>query len=97
MTRHILVVDQPPTPEKPRQPRPDELDEILDVVLAQVIQVNQGARNLLECVEERLVHIALEQALYKKTRAAVQLGIPRKQLERRAKKYQTSRKEESES
>lgn len=97
MTKHILIVDQPPTPEKPRTPQPDELDEILDVVLAQVIQGNQGVRNLLECVEERLVHIALEQALYKKTRAAAQLGIPRKQLERRAKKYQASQKEERES
>ena len=91
MTKHILIVEQSPTPEKPRSPRSDELDEILNVVLGQVIQANHGARNLIERVEERLVHIALEQTRYNKTRAAEQLGIPRKQLERRVKKYQPHR------
>lgn len=91
MTKHILIVEREVEREKPRQPRSEELDEILDVVLAQVVQLNQGTRDLLACVEKRLVHLALEHTLYNKTRAAEQLGIPRKRLERRAKKYQPSR------
>lgn len=92
MTKHILIVERGVEREKPRQPRSEELDEILDVILAQVVHVNQGTRNLLACVEERLVHLALAHTRYNKTRAAAQLGIPRKQLERRAKKYQPNQK-----
>lgn len=64
------------------------LNEILNVVLAQFIQKNQGEQNLIELLEARLIQIALEQVTDNKSQAARRLGIPRKQVERRVKKYQ---------
>lgn len=58
-----------------------------DSVLVQLIERNQGTCNLLEFLEARLVQLALEQTSNTQSRAARQLGIPRKRLERRARKY----------
>ncbi|MBI2501730.1 MAG: hypothetical protein HYW07_00650 [Candidatus Latescibacteria bacterium] len=88
MNRRLLIVEEDQGQEHPRDPRWEELQEILDQVLAQLIAGNQGAQNLMEFLEARLVHVALEQARHNKARAARQLGVPRKRLERRARKYQ---------
>ncbi|MBI4489751.1 MAG: hypothetical protein HY694_11750, partial [Deltaproteobacteria bacterium] len=71
-----------------RDPLWEELQEILEQVLAHLIAGNQGAQHLSAFLEARLVHVALEQAQHNKARAARQLGVPRKRLERRARKYQ---------
>lgn len=88
MAKRILIVDENVGQETPRKPRSDELTEILDVVLAQLIRGNQGKRDLVEFLEERLIQVALKEASNNKTRASKSLGIERKRLERRVKKYQ---------
>ena len=89
MPKHLLIIDEEVVqePEKARIPLDEELQEVLDGVLVQLIGDNQGERNLLEFLEARLIQLALEQTLYNKSRAAQQLGVPRKQVERRWRKY----------
>lgn len=88
MPKRLLLVEEDQGQDHPRDPRWEELREILDSVLVQLIERNQGECNLLEFLEARLVQLALEQARNTQSRAARQLGIPRKHLERRARKYQ---------
>ena len=88
MPKRFLIVEEDQEPEHPRDPRWEEIEEILDGALAQLIERNQGAYNLLEILEAKLIHLALEQASNIQNRAARQLGIPRKRLERRVRKYQ---------
>jgi DNA-binding NtrC family response regulator len=73
---------------QPRNLRQEELAELVDGALVELIGINQGERNLAEWVEARLIHLALEQARHNKSNAARQLGMPRKRLERRARKYE---------
>ena len=85
MAKHLLIVDEDEAP--PRDLHQEELAEVMDGALVELIRINQGEQNLVEWVEARLVDLALEQALHNKSSAARQLGIPRKTLERRARKY----------
>lgn len=87
MPKRFLIVDEDQEPEKTRTPLEEELEEVLDGVLSQLIENNQGDRNLLEVLEARLIQLALEQVLCNKSRAARRLGVPRKRLERRVRKY----------
>jgi DNA-binding NtrC family response regulator len=87
MTTHLLIVDDTLDQAKPRKPQEEELTEILDVVLGQIIQQNPAERNLMEWLEAHVLQLALTQVSQNKSRAARQLGIPRKRLERRVKKY----------
>ena len=89
MPKHLLIVDEGVVqePEKARTPLGEELQEILNGVLVLLIEHNQGGQNLVEFMEERLIQLALEQARYNKSRAARRLGVQRKRLERRARKY----------
>lgn len=87
MPKRLLLVEEDQGQEHPRDPRWEKLREILDSVLVQLIEHNQGERNLLEFLEARLVQLALEQTRNTQNRAAHQLGIPRKRLERRVRKY----------
>jgi transcriptional regulator with AAA-type ATPase domain len=91
MAKRIMIINEDPEQKKPRSPRSDEIDEILNVVLAQLIRGNQGERNLIEFLEEKMVQIALEQASGNKSQAAASLGVHRKQLERRVKKCQKTK------
>ncbi|MBI2504643.1 MAG: hypothetical protein HYW07_15595 [Candidatus Latescibacteria bacterium] len=91
MTRHLLIVDG--DEERPRDLRQEELAEVIDETLLELIEINQGQQNLLEWTEARLIQLALEQALHNKSRAARQLGVPRKRLERRVRKYQQNTRE----
>lgn len=85
MAKHLLIVDEEEA--QPRNLRQQELAEVVDGALVALIGVNQGAQNLVEWVEARLIQLALEQARYNKSRAARQLGMPRKRLERRVRKH----------
>lgn len=87
MPKRLLLVEEDQGQEYPRDPRWEELQEILDSVLVQLIEHNQGERNLLEFMEARLVQLSLAQTSNTQSQAARQLGIPRKRLERRASKY----------
>lgn len=89
MPRRLFIVEEDHLQERPRTPLPEELRQILDGVLAQLIGSNPEGHNLVEFLEARLVHLALEQARYNKSRAARQVGMPRKRLERRLRKYQS--------
>ena len=64
-----------------------ELPEAATKVLEQLVRDNCGRINLPEWIEAELIRIALEQARYTKSRAARNLGMPRKRLERRVRKY----------
>jgi transcriptional regulator with AAA-type ATPase domain len=86
MAKHLLIVDEGEA--QPRNLRQQELAEVIEGALVELIGINRGERNLLEWVEARLIHLALEQARHNKSNAARQLGMPRKRLERRARKYQ---------
>lgn len=88
MPKRLLLVEEDQGQEYPRDPRWEELQEILDGVLVQLIERNQGERNLLEFLEAQLIHLTLERTRNNQSCAARQLGIPRKRLERRARKYQ---------
>ena len=87
MPKRFLIVNEDQEPEKARTPLEEEFQEILDGVLVELIGNNQGERNLIEFLEARLIQLALEQALYNKSRAARRLGMQRKRLERRAREY----------
>lgn len=87
MPKRFLIVDEDQEPEKARTPLEEEFQEVLDGVLVRLIGNNQGDRNLIEFLEARLIQLALEQALHNKSRAARRLGVPRKRLERRVRKY----------
>jgi DNA-binding NtrC family response regulator len=86
--KRLLLVEEDQGQEHPRDPRWEELREILDSVLVQLIEHNQGERNLLEFLEAQLIRLALEQTSNTQSQAAKQLGIPRKRVERRVRKYQ---------
>lgn len=87
MAKRLLILEEDQGQGTPRNPHWEELQEILDGVLAQLMEHNQEAQNLLEYLEARLIHLALEKALHNKSRAARRLGVQRKRLERRARKY----------
>ena len=89
MPKHLLIVDEEAVqePNKGRAPLGEELQEVLNGVLVLLIEHNQGGQNLVEFLEARLIQLALEQALHNKSRAARRLGVQRKRLERRARKY----------
>ena len=86
MAKRLLLVDDP-AQDQARDPRWDELVEVLDSLLGQLAEHNQGQRDLLAFVEERLVQAVWAQAGYNQARAARQLGVPRKRVERRMRKY----------
>ncbi len=87
MSKRLLILEEDQGQETSRNPHWEELQEILDGVLVQLMASNQAAQNLLEYLEARLIYLALEQALHNKSRAARRLGVQRKRLERRARKY----------
>ena len=86
MAKRLLLVDDPEA-DQTRDLRWEELVEVLDSVLGHLAQHNQGQRDLLVFVEGRLVQAVWAQAGYNQTRAARLLGVPRKRVERRMRKY----------
>ena len=47
MPKRFLIVEEEQGMEHPRDPRWEEIEELLDGVLAQLIERNQGERNLV--------------------------------------------------
>ena len=78
---------RPPEPGREDDPIWEELIERLDDLLECLCAHNQGRRDLLTLLEGRLVHVAWRLAGYNGSRAARQLGVPRKRVERRLRKY----------
>lgn len=59
----------------------------LDEILGDLAKRNGEQRDLLELVEAHLVRVAWAQAGFNQSRAARLLGVPRKRVERRLRKY----------
>ncbi|MBI2502396.1 MAG: hypothetical protein HYW07_04080 [Candidatus Latescibacteria bacterium] len=86
MAKRLLLVDDQGD-DQARDLRWEELVEVLDSLLGQLAQHNQGQRDLLALVEEHLVQAVWALAGYNQSRAARLLGVPRKRVERRMRKY----------